>query len=465
MHGCLAFDSFRNARPGSPIYENGMKHFSIKDLQSDVQNNKLPQVSWILPSRIDSEHPGAPSSPYRAGYFTHQVLQALTSNADVWSKTVFFLTFDENDGLFDHVPAPAVPSYNIDNTLAGKSTLPLAGMYFNNDKGTDAFPSPMGRGKRIYQDSRDTISGPIRPWGMGPRVPLYIISPWSKGGWIHSEVADHTSVAHFIEKRFGVVVPAISPWHRAVSSDLTSAFDFESPNDPAFPSLPDMSDFHQRDESSKLLPKVEAPEHPSQLFQEKGSVFSRALSYALYCHAQPLANTQQIQLAFNNKGKKGAVYHVYDMNNLERIPRRYTVEAGKQLSDEWDLKEKSGEYHLEVFGPNGFFQSFKGSVLAVEPLVRIEYDHKAGGLHFHCENPGKESIQVEVTDNAYGYGNSESLSLAPQKGRKKYQRLTKSGNWYDYSITISTRLEYRFAGRVETAKHSITDPAMAQHLS
>ena len=226
-----------------------------------------------------------------------------------------------------------------------------------------------------------------------------------------------------------------------------------------------MSDFHQRDEASKLLPKAEAPEHPSQLFQEKGSVFSRALSYALYCHAQPLANTQQIQLAFNNKGKKGAVYHVYDMNNLERIPRRYTVEAGKQLSDEWDLKEKSGKYHLEVFGPNGFFQSFKGSVLAVEPLVRIEYDHKEGGLHFHCENPGKESIQVEVTDNAYGYGNSESLSLAPQKSRKKYQRLTKSGNWYDYSITISTRMEYRFAGRVETAKHGITDPAMAQHLS
>jgi len=71
MHGCLAFDSFRNAKPGSPIYENGMRHFSIKDLQRDVASNQLPQVSWILPSRVDSEHPGAPSSPYRAGYFTH----------------------------------------------------------------------------------------------------------------------------------------------------------------------------------------------------------------------------------------------------------------------------------------------------------------------------------------------------------------------------------------------------------
>jgi phospholipase C len=465
MHGCLAFDSFRNAKPGSPIYENGMKLFSIKDLQNDVEKNQLPQVSWILPSRIDSEHPGAPSSPYRAGYFTHQVLQALTSNTDVWSKTVFFLTFDENDGLFDHAPAPAVPSYNNDNTLAGKSTLPLAGMYFNNDKGTDEFPSPMGKGKRIYQDSRDNISGPIRPWGMGPRVPLYIISPWSKGGWIHSEVADHTSVAHFIEKRFGVVVPAISPWHRAISSDLTSAFDFASPNDPVFPTLPDMSDFDARDEASKLLPKATAPEHPSQLFQEKGSVFSRALSYALYCNVQPLASKEQVQLVFDNQGKKGAVYHVYDMNDLERIPRRYTVEAGKQLSDEWGLKRKSGQYHLEVFGPNGYFQSFKGSALAVEPLVRIEYDHTEGGLYIHCKNPGKEKIEVEVTDNTYGYGHAEALSIPRQKSVKKYQQLSKSGNWYDYTITTSTGMEYRFAGRVETAKHGITDPAMAQHLS
>lgn len=464
MHGCLAFDSFRNARPGSAIYENGMRHFSIEDLQNDVERNQLPQVSWILPSKMDSEHPGAPSSPYRAGYFTHQVLQALTSNPDVWSKTVFFLTFDENDGLFDHVPAPAVPSYNLDNTLAGKSTLPVAGMYFNNDKGTEPFPSPMGNGKRIYQDKRDTISGPVRPWGMGPRVPLYIISPWSKGGWVHSEVADHTSVAHFIEKRFGVVVPAISPWHRAVSSDLTSAFDFESPNDPVFPKLPDMSDFQQRDEASSLLPKATAPEHASKLFQEKGSVFSRPLPYALYCHARPLRDRRQVQLVFENQGKKGAVYHVYDMNDLERIPRRYTVEACKAISDEWDLKDGSAAYHLEVFGPNGYFQSFRGSVLAVEPLVRVEYDHEQGGLYIHCDNKGKEGIEVQVTDNAYGYGRAETLLIPKQESRKKYQQLTKSGNWYDYSVATSSGMEYRFAGRVETGKQGITDPAMAQHL-
>lgn len=464
MHGCLAFDSFRNAKQGSPIYENGMRHFSLDALKHDVQSNQLPEVSWVLPSKIDSEHPGAPSSPYRAGYFIHRVLEALTSNPEVWSKTVFFLTFDENDGLFDHVPAPAVPSYNLDNTLAGKSTLELAGMYFHNDKGTEAFPSPMGRGKRIYQDKRDTISGPVRPWGMGPRVPLYVISPWSKGGWIHSEVADHTSVAQFIEKRFGVVVPAISPWHRAVSSDLTTAFDFESPNDPVFPVLPDMSDFQQRDDASRLLPKAEAPAQPSQLFQEKGSVYSRALPYTLYCQIKPIRDKEEVQLIFDNKGKKGAVYHVYDMHHLERIPRRYTVEAGKQLSDEWDTKDSEGAYHLEVFGPNGFFQSFKGSVRIAEPLVRIEFDHTDGGLHIHFKNPGREKLQLKVADNAYGYAGPGAISLSPLKSAKRYQRLAKSGNWYDYTVTMASGLEYRFAGRVETSKATITDPAMAQHL-
>ena len=150
------------------------------------------------------EHPDAPSSPYRGADFTHEVLAAITSNPEVWSKTVFFLTFDENDGLFDHMPAPAVPSFNLDNTLAGKSTLDLAGMYFHNDK--DNFHYLYGGKKdtpgkkRKYHDKRDIISGKIRLWGMGPRVPLYINSPWSKGGWVDSQVADLTSVGQFIEK-------------------------------------------------------------------------------------------------------------------------------------------------------------------------------------------------------------------------------------------------------------------------
>ncbi|TKK71736.1 phospholipase C, phosphocholine-specific [Ilyomonas limi] len=455
MHGCLAFESFRTAKPDTAIYKNGMSHWSLEHLANDVKNNTLPQVSWVLPSQNDSEHPGAPSSPYRGSNFTHQVLAAITSNPEVWSKTVFFLTFDENDGLFDHIPAPAVPSYNTDGTLAGKSTVELAGMYFHNDKSAS---------KRDYLDKRDTISGDIRPWGMGPRVPMYIISPWSKGGWVDSQVADHTSVAQFIEKRFGVTVPAISPWHRAVSSDLTTAFDFEHPNDPVFPPMPDTSNYASIDAASKQLPKAKAPQTPAPLYQEKGSRFSRALPYRLYTHSLIIKQDNTIRLQFENKGKAGAVYHVYDMYHLDRIPRRYTIEAGKWLDDTWNLAENGGKYDLEVFGANGYFQKFSGNAQLQEPEITIQYDHSKAGISVTIHNQNNGAIAATIESGVYEYGGPWSAQLAPGKIIKKSWLLARSGNWYDFSVKAGEGYLRRFAGRVETGKHSISDPAMAASI-
>lgn len=465
MHGCLAFDSFRNALPGSPVYENGMRHWSLEDLTNDVKNNKLPQVSWILPSQEDSEHPSAPSSPYHASDYTHKILTALTSNPEVWSKTIFFLTFDENDGFFDHLPAPAVPSYNADNSLAGKSTIELAGMYFHNDKGIEKFQDPMGKpgDTCIYQDHRDTITGNIRPWGLGPRVPMYIISPWSKGGWVLSEVADHTSVGQFIEKRFGVTIPAISPWHRAVCSDLTAAFDFETPNDPVFPTMPDTSQYELKEAASKILPKAVAPEVPTPLYQEKGVRFSRALPYSLNCMMQYLKNQQQVQLLFSNDGSKGAVYHVYDMHHLDAIPRRYTVEAGKSLSDEWNVTA-DGIYDLEVYGPNGYFQKYTGNINADEPQVKLEHHHKKGKLIIEIDNNTAATLELILSSNAYGYTKNEPLTVRAGRSVKKQLQLESSGFWYDFTLATNAGYTHRFAGRLETGKHSTSDPAMAMEL-
>lgn len=461
MHGCLAFESFREARPGSPIYEKGMRHWSLENLREDVLNDTLPAVSWVLPSQKDSEHPGAPSSPYRGADFTHQVLDAITANPEVWSKTVFFVTFDENDGFFDHLPAPAVPSYNRDGSLAGKSTLDLAGMYFDSSGETQK-----------YIDERDTISGKIRPWGMGPRVPMYILSPWSKGGWINSEVADHTSVAQFIEKRFGIVIPAISPWHRAVSSDLVSAFDFLTPNDPVLPEMPRTSDHELRDAASKRLPKAVAPEKPSSLFQEKGTRFSRALPYRLHCHFQALKEQNKVKLLFENKGDAGAVYHVYDHYNLHAIPRRYTVEAGKRLQDKWTVST-GGKYDLEVHGPNGYFQRFSGSIRENEPVCEIAYDHNKGGITIALRNEGDRPLQVKILSMAYDHRPADRLPLEPGQETRQSWQLSTSGNWYDFSIEFAepttsaepgTTFLRRFAGRVETGRHSISDPAMATEI-
>jgi phospholipase C len=65
-------------------------------------------------------------------------------------------------------------------------------------------------------------------------VPLCVVSPWSKGGWVNSQVFDHTSVIRFIEASFGVMEPNISAWRRAVCGDLTSAFNFADPDDEEF---------------------------------------------------------------------------------------------------------------------------------------------------------------------------------------------------------------------------------------
>jgi phospholipase C len=342
-----------------------------------------------------------------------------------------------------------VPSYNQDGSFAGKSTIGHKGMYFDNDNS-----------KKDHRDKRDTITGEIRPWALGPRVPMFIISPWSKGGWVHSEVADHTSVGQFIEKRFDIEIPAISPWHRAVCSDLTSAFEFESPNDYKFPKLPKTSDYLLKERASRKLPKAVPPKTPSPLYQEEGVKYSRALPYRLMCHFEKFNKEKKIGLRFENKGTAGAVYHVYDLFNLESIPKRYTVEAGKSIEDRWAPSD-NGKYSLEVFGPNGFFRKYVGQIENNEPAVRLQYDHEKGGVAIKLENPGKSTLHLDIISNAYDYEKGKQVSLSPGKSIQKSWKLAKSGNWYDFSVKSGNGFHSRFAGRVETGEDGISDPAMA----
>jgi phospholipase C len=463
MHGCLAFESFRTATPESSLYTNGLTHWSLTDLANDVKNGTLPQVCWVLPTRLQSEHPSAPSSPAHGGDFTRHVLDALTSNPDVWSETVFFLTFDENDGLFDHVPPPAVPSYNIDGTLAGKATLDVAGMYFINNKG--ALYHKLIGDFRQYLDPRDTISGNVRPWGLGPRVPMYVVSPWSKGGWVNSQVFDHTSVGQFIEKRFGITIPAITPWHRAICGDLTSAFDFVSPNDPVFPILPDMSNYAQIEVQSKTLPLGEAPVSPQPLYQERGLRYSRALPYELFVSAQ-VGTNGTIGLSFRNTGKQGAVFHVYDKLHLDQIPRRYTVEAGKELRDDfWNvITSDNGRYDLLVYGPNGFVRSFRGTAVPanapVKAEIEVSYDPANASLDLKVRNEGTGQATLTVTANTYRADGPWTLTVPAGGTAEQRWSIANSGSWYDFTVAGVLNFERRFVGRLESGKHGISDPAM-----
>jgi len=134
---------------------------------------------------------------------------------------------------------------------------------------------------------------------MGMRVPMFVVSPWSKGGWVSSQVFDHSSVGQFLEKQFGVTVSAISPWNRAVAGDLTSAFDFVSPNDPTVPELPETRRALNFEATQIAMPPAAPPVTPSVFVQERGTRPSRPTqcwTYRWYtrCLAVPFESSSAI---------------------------------------------------------------------------------------------------------------------------------------------------------------------------
>ncbi len=327
--------------------------------------------------------------------------------------------------------------------MAGKSTVDLKGFYFSDPE-------------RKLLEEDDTISGTVRPWGLGPRVPLYVVSPWSRGGWVNSQVADHTSVGMFLEQRFGVTVPAISPWHRAVCSDLMSCFDFKTPNDPVFPGLPSAEGSQKAVLAQIHRRRIEPPAEPQSLSQETGARPSRALPYALDVTAT--VKDDAVSLKFSNTGKAGAVFHVYDKRHLDRIPRRYTVEAGKAISDRWATDTDAGQYDLWVLGPNGFLRTFRGRVsMAIETSAKMNL--RTGTVTLMIKNSGRTKQALSVSAGVYDGSDPVEVTVGAGRTLKREFGTSDSGAWYDITVTAEG-FERRLAGRVETGRHSVSDPAM-----
>src|SRR5579875_1776209 len=199
-----SFKNFQNT--SSDLYQRGVRPTFPGTFKTDVTNNTLPAVSWVIPSLLTCEHPALPPAFGAQGIL--QVLDILTSNPAVWEKTALIISYDENGGFFDHVPPPTAPP----GTPGEYVTVPLAGV----------------------ADSAG-IAGPI---GLGFRVPGLVISPYSRGGLIASDVFDHTSQLRLAETRFGVEVPNLSAWRRATCGDMTSAFNFAAAPIGGKPKLP-----------------------------------------------------------------------------------------------------------------------------------------------------------------------------------------------------------------------------------
>ncbi|MEV0977527.1 phosphocholine-specific phospholipase C [Streptomyces sp. NPDC049915] len=431
----LYFNQYRGAAPGDPLYDKARTGTDYRKgegyfdrLKADVAAGKLPQVSWIVAPEAFTEHPNWPAN-YGAWYVA-QVLDALTSNPEVWAKTALFITYDENDGFFDHLIPPFPPG----SAAQGKSTV---------DASLD-----------VFKGDASHVAG---PYGLGQRVPMLVVSPWSKGGYVCSETLDHTSIIRFIENRFGVREPNISPWRRAVCGDLTSAFDFSRP-DTRPVALPDTAGYEPPDRLRHPDYKPTPPATGALPKQERGLRPARPLRYNPAVDGSVDAAAGKFTLTFASGAAAGAAFLVTSGNRTDG-PWTYTTEAGKSVADTWNSVYSSGCYDLAVHGPNGFLRAFKGRNKVTGPEVTAR--PSGDNLELTFTNSGSGTARLTVTD---GYGGAKrSVSVRPGATVKQLVDLTASRRWYDLTVTADGDAAYlrRFAGHVENGLPGVSDPAIA----
>ncbi|MFD2966805.1 phosphocholine-specific phospholipase C [Sphingobacterium bambusae] len=438
--------------------------------RQDVQSGNLPTVSWLVAPCRFSDHPG---SPWYGAWYVSEALDILTADPEVWKKTIFVLTYDENDGYFDHIP-PFVPPHS---ARPESGALPK-GMRTENEYVT------LEQERQRTGNTGSMLDSPI---GLGFRVPLVVASPWSKGGRVNSEVFDLTSpiqfLEYFLQKKYNknVVEENLSEWRRLICGNLTSVFEPIKAADKVEIAAVDRDEYVERIHSArdKALPSgftlLDAddvsPENSLDKWwkspQERGTKQACAIPYDLNVNAhidrdrhalcvtfavgKELPRTKEIGVPFF--AMSAVPYHG------EALPGstwNFAVRQGEPLAYYWPLDQFAGDtYHIRIYGPNGFYRSFKGSKLWKGATFKI------------AQMPKSMAITVETSQNQ---SEIKIDDLSYQQGRKAFRAhsfkwkmdLEKSHGWYDIEISDSAdpNFAYQYAGHAENGQSSSTDPLM-----
>ncbi|MFF1820967.1 phosphocholine-specific phospholipase C [Kribbella sp. NPDC058245] len=467
------FKPFAQAKPGSSLYERGMRMVGdgsqegdpfamgdalVKEFAADVKADRLPQVSWLVAPAALSEH--ANYAPPNGEHLTAQLLSTLADNPAVWAKTAFILNYDEHGGFFDHDLPPVPPLAN----GRGKSTVSTDGelvVRITTANGGTGYRLVNQRGQYRVRgaDGRlswsDTLpagetkaSGPSS-LGLGIRVPMIVVSPWSRGGAVDSTVYDHTSVIQFLERRFGVQEPNISAWRRAITGDLVSAFDF-SGEEPAWPELPDTSGNRKKADDAATRPAPTVPEPQVLPRQQRGTKTMRPLPYAVSLTSR--IRRGSVQLGLGNDGAQAAVLSVYPEPGV--APRNYTIGSREHVSDEWSYG--SAGFDLRIHGPAGTLWHLRGR----DGDLNAELNAKASVMLVKLTNGTRRSQTFQVGDLAYGEGIRE-VHVPAGQFREVPVRINTHG-WYDVAVTAGADAYFlrRRAGRVPSLRAGKTDPAL-----
>lgn len=461
----------------------------LHQFREDVTNGKLPAISWLVAPREFSDHP---DSPWYGAWYISEVMDILTKEEETWKKTIFILCYDENDGYFDHIPPFTAPFKPEEGKVS-------AGI----DTRLEYITGEEERAKK-YLKEEDIREGPV---GLGYRVPLVIASPWSRGGYVNSQVFDHTSVLqfleHFLQNKTGKQIKEtnISDWRRTICGDLTSVFRPFNGEKVSIP-FPKREDFMETLHNSKFknLPHdfkaLTADEiamintNPAQSewmpHQEKGTRPSNALPYELYVNGKLTPDKKFFEISFKaaekffGKQAAGAPFNVYapgrylpDGAQTPDLVRTwsYAVKPGDELKDSWPISSfEESNYHLKAYGPNGFYREFTGN--AGDPLIEIvclcQYDIKSnkkltGNVELLLINHGASAANITIHDHAYHLGEIKKTVKSHAQVSLVID-LTKSHCWYDFSVKVTGNqlFEQRFAGRVETGRESFSDPVIGK---
>ncbi|MFE3742270.1 phosphocholine-specific phospholipase C [Streptomyces sp. NPDC059134] len=405
------------------LFERGLRRVGTGTLaaafRADVAAGTLPEVSYLVPSAVDSEHPGS-SSPVASASLVYQVLDALGAHPDVWRQTVVLINYDENDGFFDHVPPPVPPVDDPDERWRG------------------------------------------RPTGLGVRVPLLVVSPWTVGGYVCSQVFDHTSVIRFLERWTGVAEPNITPWRRTVTGDLTSAFDFRR---------------------GRVQPEVEQPgaippftgrwqpvppAEQRMPVQEKGARPARPLPYQPDAHGRVDADGRTFTVALSNTGPASAHFALYPYAGEFAIPQHRDVRGRTQWTVPLTGQDRTerDSYRFTITGPNGFRREFSGPVAGDGPEVASSVDHHDRDLHLTLTNRGTRPVTFTVRPLGYVEeddldGWTRRITVKPGRSRGVVHSAADAHGWYDIEVTTDAAegsaapFRRRLMGHVENGRASV----------
>ncbi|MEI6074892.1 MAG: phospholipase C, phosphocholine-specific [Verrucomicrobiota bacterium] len=401
------FAAYQQATAGNPLHDQGMVgdanlNWMLADFANRVLNNTLPPVSWVIAPGGYTEHP--PDSPASGEYLTKQLLDALALNPNVLRSTVFILNYDENDGFFDHalpiLPPPGTP---------------------------------------------DEFVGSL-PIGLGIRVPCLIVSPWTRGGRVCSQVFDHTSVIRFLENWTGVKEPNISAWRRQVCGDLTSAFDFAHA-DTNYVFQTAISPINC---SSGTTPSVPSP----QIFpaQETGAAVALPLPYQpnACCTLDSAANA--ISFTLTNSGAASVHFGIYPNKYRNDGSWPLDVTNTQTAGATFSLAATAGKYDFTCYGPNGFQRRFAGVLSADYQKIEAAgfINPVSGGIKILLANTSASAVTFAVT-NGYLAGGLTNISVLANRTNIFNVNSETNGGFYDVTVTASADSLFlrRFLGRVE----------------